>query len=287
MKEINYFMVGMPSGGKTSYIVRLCEQLLNKNNTLDKVVDGKLPDGLAHIREQMDKMDGFQKIVRTFENVYYDVGLPLIDKEGESISLRIPDLSGEYYRKLVEERYIEKSICDGLKQADEILFFVNTETMEKEERLRCDEKSTASLIEKSEQEEGQGDSSITRAVEPEKATQSQVVELLQIILNIVKKRVKIKFVMSAWDRIEKKQQEKKIIPEDYVKDELPLLYQYMNSNRDIFDYEVFGVSAQGVEYDDTKEMEKLEEENIDIDTLVKVIMPDGTEDSDLSRVLRK
>ncbi len=52
-------------------------------------------------------------------------------------------------------------------------------------------------------------------------------------------------------------------------------------------YEIFGVSAQGAEYADEEEMEKLEEEDIDVDTLVKIVMPDGTTHQDLSRLLGK
>ena len=51
-------------------------------------------------------------------------------------------------------------------------------------------------------------------------------------------------------------------------------------------YEIFGVSAQGAEYADEEEMEKLEEEDIDVDTLVKIVMPDGTTHQDLSVYLK-
>ena len=61
----------------------------------------------------------------------------------------------------------------------------------------------------------------------------------------------------------------------------------MISNRDILDYEVFGVSAQGAEYEDPNEMKKLQEEDIEVSTLVKIVMPDGVEDWDISRLLRK
>ena len=289
MKEIYYFMVGMPSGGKTSYIVRLCSQLImDEFNMVYKLADRELPDGLHHIREQMDKMDGFQKIMRTFENVYYDIKLPLIDEKGEKILLMIPDLSGEHYRKLVEDRYILKTIYDGLQQADVILFFINTETMEKEERLNYDEKSATCLIEESlDLEKGDKGDAPGRTLISEKATQSQVVELLQILLNYIRKKVQIKFVISAWDRVEKKMQGKKVTPEEYLKDKLPLLYQYMRSNLEKLNYEVFGVSAQGAEYDDQVEMRKLQEADIEIGKLVKVVMPNGMESQDMSILLRK
>ena len=283
-------MVGMPSGGKTSYIVRLCSQLINESNMMYKLVDGRLPDGLCHIQEQMDMMDSFQNIMRTFENVCYDITLPLVNETGENISLVIPDLSGEHYRRLVEERYISKMIYDRLQKADTILFFINTETMENEERLDCNEASTASLIEQSMKKIEEQDNEklpMKKIPMPEKATQSQVVDLIQILLGLVKKKIRVKFVISAWDRVEKKISEEDLIPEDYLKGQLPLLYQYIISNSDKLEYEVFGVSAQGAEYADKREMERLQDADVDIETLVKVVMPDGTKYQDISRLLRK
>lgn len=290
MGKIHYFMVGMPSGGKTSYIVRLCSQLINESNMMYKLVDGRLPDGLCHIQEQMDMMDSFQNIMRTFENVCYDITLPLVNETGENISLVIPDLSGEHYRRLVEERYISKMIYDRLQKADTILFFINTETMENEERLDCNEASTASLIEQSMKKMEEQDNEklpMKKIPMPEKATQSQVVDLIQILLGLVKKKIRVKFVISAWDRVEKKISEEDLIPEDYLKGQLPLLYQYIISNSDKLEYEVFGVSAQGAEYADKREMERLQDADVDIETLVKVVMPDGTKYQDISRLLRK
>jgi hypothetical protein len=287
MDKTHYFMVGMPSGGKTSYIVRLCSQLLmDEGNMMYHLLEGEMPQGYEYIKEQLDKMQSFQNIMRTFENTYFNMTLPLRNDEGKRFSLMIPDLSGEYYRKLVEERYVDKKIYDGLQQAEQILFFLNPETMEKEERLEYGEISAIKLIDESmdTMKEGRFDDEIE---ESEKATQSQVVELLQILLYLVKKQVTIKFVISAWDRIEKKQQGNKIIPEEYLKNNFPLLHQCVISNTDRMEYEIFGVSAQGAEYSDEEEMKKLEKDNIEIDMLVKIVMPDGTEYHDISRLLRK
>ena len=278
-------MVGMPSGGKTSYIVRFCSQLLlNKGDMMYHLSDGKLPEGYERIKDSLEKMQSFQNVMRTLENVHYNMTLPLVNEKGEELSLMIPDLSGEHYRKLVEDRYIERKIYDGLQEADEILFFLNPETMEKEERLKWEEISAASLVSES-MNAKKGDGFDIKV--PEKATQSQVVELLQILLYYVKKKMTIKFVISAWDRVEKRQVGNKITPEEYLKNKFPFLYQCIIGNTERMEYEIFGVSALGAEYDDEEEMEKLENADVDIDTLVKIVMPDGTEYQDVSRLLRK
>lgn len=287
MDKIHYFMVGMPSGGKTSYIARLCSQLLmSGGDMMYHLSDKKLPGGYEYIKDPLEKIQSFQNSMRTIENVHYDTTWPLVNEKGEEISLVIPDLSGEHYRKLVEDRYIEKNIYDGLQEADEILFFLNPETMEKEERLKWGEISAASMIGESMNVEKE-DSFDTKVSEPEKATQSQVVELLQILLYYAKKKMTVKFVISAWDRVEKKQEGNKITPEEYLKNKFPLLYQCIIANTERMEYEIFGVSALGAEYDDEEEMKELENADVDIDTLVKIVMPDGTEYQDISRLLRK
>ena len=287
MNKLHYFMVGMPSAGKTSFVVRLCSQLLmNEGTLMYRLSDGELPEGYEYIKGQLDTMQGLQNIMRTFESTYYDMVLPLTNEQGEKISLEMPDLSGEYYRKLVEERYIDKKIYDELQQADVILFFLNPETMEREERIKCEETSAIRMVDEDMDIENVPGSEV-RITEPRKATETQVVELLQILLYIVKKKMCIKFVISAWDRVDKKQEGNPIIPEEYLKVKFPLFYQYIISNAERMVYEIFGVSAQGAEYADEEEMEKLEEEDIDVDTLVKIVMPDGTTHQDLSRLLGK
>ena len=94
MNKLHYFMVGMPSAGKTSFVVRLCSQLLmNEGTLMYRLSDGELPEGYEYIKGQLDTMQGMQNIMRTFESTYYDMVLPLTNEQGEKISLEMPDLS--------------------------------------------------------------------------------------------------------------------------------------------------------------------------------------------------
>ena len=44
------FVVGMPASGKTSYITRLCIQLLGRRDTIYKLKGVGLPEGLENIQ---------------------------------------------------------------------------------------------------------------------------------------------------------------------------------------------------------------------------------------------
>lgn len=57
MNKLHYFMVGMPSAGKTSFVVRLCSQLLmNEGTLMYRLSDGELPEGYEYIKGQLDTM---------------------------------------------------------------------------------------------------------------------------------------------------------------------------------------------------------------------------------------
>ena len=68
MNKLHYFMVGMPSAGKTSFVVRLCSQLLmNEGILMYRLSDGELPEGYEYIKGQLDTMQGMQNIMRTLK----------------------------------------------------------------------------------------------------------------------------------------------------------------------------------------------------------------------------
>ena len=71
----------------------------------------------------------------------------------------------------------------------------------------------------------------------------------------------IRFVVSAWDLVEKEFETDKLTPEGYIKTKLPLLYQYLMCNAEKFNYEIWGVSAQGGDFNDKEDLKRLQSEN--------------------------
>ena len=65
MNKLHYFMVGMPSAGKTSFVVRLCSQLLmNEGTLMYRLSDGELPEGYEYLSGEYD----YQAIFANDEN---------------------------------------------------------------------------------------------------------------------------------------------------------------------------------------------------------------------------
>lgn len=116
------FVVGMPASGKTSYIARLCIQLLSRRDTIYKLKGVELPKGLENIQNAISSLTQYEEIARTLKTALYNIVFPLESENGGEILLDMPDLSGENYSELVEKRYITKELYQNLQEADELLF---------------------------------------------------------------------------------------------------------------------------------------------------------------------
>lgn len=285
MKDMNkkkVFMIGMPSSGKTTYLASLCRLLLyGEQKTKWKLDIKDVPEGFDQIREFIKNLNSYKIVGRTQE--VYDIGLNLYNKNQEWMQFVVPDSSGEIFRDLVYDRRIASNIMDQIVESDLLLFFINVNTMISEERIRLGEKSAIKQL-----NEEQGDKAIQSAKDKVKEhtgdreneqieskeqvknkeeeqkkynNQSALVELLQNIIYLVPHSLNIRFVISAWDLVEKEFKQDKVTPEEYIKLKLPLLYQYLVFNSKSIDYEVWGVSAQGGDFDDEDDLKKLQNNN--------------------------
>ena len=282
MNKKKVFMIGMPSSGKTTYLASLCRLLiLGKWETEWKLDTRDLPEGFESIKEFIKNINSCKIVGRTQE--IYNIVLNLYNQNQEWVQFIVPDSSGEIFRDLVYDRRIASNIMDQIAESDMLLFFINVNTMIPEERIKLGEKSAIKQL-----NEEQGDKPIQNAenkvekhaedIEAEQIeskekdsdkeeeqkkynNQSALVELLQSIVYLVPHSLKVRFVISAWDLVEKEFQQDKVMPEEYIKIKLPLLYQYLLFNAKIIDYEIWGVSAQGGDFDDKDDLKKLQGDN--------------------------
>lgn len=213
--------------------------------------------------------------------------MPLFDREGSKIWLRIPDLSGEIFMDLINERQLKKDISDQLKAADTILFFLNPDTITEDRRIPLGEKSAMEIVEKDYEkaviESAKRQSEEISSEQKRQVTQADLVELLQCTLYLTKKRIKIKFIISAWDSVEKRLASEELTPEKCMEKMLPLVFQFLRSNPDRIDGEIWGVSAQGFDFTDPEELEQWK--MYEIGERARAITPTGDETHDLTRLL--
>lgn len=261
MNKKRVFMIGLPSSGKTTYLASLCRLLLYGEQGTEWNLDiNDLPEGYEDIRNMIQNLDSYKEVGRTLGSVIYNIELKLYNQYQERIRFVVPDLSGEIYQNLVYDRRLPFNIMDQIVKSDVLLFFINCNTMIPEERIKLNEETA---IRKLDKEQGNDN---PKGIEMEEAkvkkfnNQSALVELLQSIIYLVPQSLNIRFVVSAWDLVEKEFKDK-VTPEEYIETKLPLLYQYLICNAETFNYEIWGVSAQGGDFSDEQDLQRLQSEN--------------------------
>lgn len=283
MDRKKIFMIGMPSSGKTSYLAALV-RLLDSGQSAEWKMDVRdIPKGLENIRNMIKNLDSYQIVGRTQGIDLYDVELNLYNPNKEYRQFIVPDTSGEIYRDLVYDRWIPSKIMEQIVKSDRLLFFINVNTMISEKRMKLGETSAIKLLDK---EHGNAETKNTENKEEDTKKyndQSALVELLQNIIYLVPLSLHIRFVISAWDLVEKEYGTDKLLPVEYIRRKLPLLYQYLISNSKKIHYDIWGVSAQGGDFDNKDDLEKLQ--NDSSDDGVYIIDSRGGRSKDLTRLL--
>lgn len=284
MDKKKVFMIGMPSSGKTTYLASLCRLLLYGGQETGWKLDVKdVPEGFERVQILIKNINSYKAVKRTYGLELNNVALSLYNQNQEWMQFVVPDSSGEIFRDLVYDRRIASNIMDQIVESDMLLFFINVNTMISEERIKLGEKSAIKqlneeqgykVIQSAEDiaEEHAGDKENEQIKRKEQVknkeeeqkkynNQSALVELLQNISYLVPHSLNIRFVISAWDLVEKEFKQDKVTPKEYIKIKLPLLYQYLEFNSKLIDYEIWGVSAQGGDFDDEDDLKKLQSNN--------------------------
>lgn len=282
MNKKKVFMIGMPSSGKTTYLASLCRLLLYGEQEVEWKLDPKdVPDGFDKVGNFIKNLNSYKAVERTYGVDFYKVKFNLYNHKQDCIQFIVPDLSGEIFRDLVYDRRIPSNVMEQIIESDILLFFINDNTMIPEERIKIREKSAIKQLneeqadkiiqnaenkveehaEDKEQIESKERDTNKEEEQKKYINQSALVELLQNIVYLVPHSLNVRFVISAWDLVEKEFQQDKVTPEEYIKIKLPLLYQYLLFNAKIIDYEIWGVSAQGGDFDDKDDLKKLQGDN--------------------------
>lgn len=273
----NVFMVGMPGSGKTTYLGATWILLSDGTaSTLYSKAPGIVPDDNSRLEAIAKDILDYNVLERTKQEENTKLDIMLNDQKGNKIFINIPDLAGEIFRDLVNDRRIRKSIVSNLLNADCILFFTYYENMAKESRIQSGDGHN---------EENDNSLGIDFQIdEKREANESEVVELLLALLEILRKSIKpinIRFIMSAWDMVEKKYGHD-ILPEGAMREMFPLLYQCIQCNSDRMNYEFWGVAALGGDLNDPNDKKRIQIEELEA---ICVVTPKGKKSNDLTAVL--
>jgi len=275
-------VIGLPEVGKTTFLAALW----------DVVGSGEVPGALQlaqlegdkhHLNEIRDRWADWEAIDRT--KVPNETMVSMWLKEivsGRVSEVIFTDMSGESFQQQWNERVCTPEYCALISQISGALLFIHPRQVMEAVLIRdaatmmrrlpspspssVDDPGASALKPSAGRSAAPvGPAEVETAnplpTEPRYAsTQVQLVELLQFV-NVLRSsntdKLRLGVILSAWDVVEKQSKGNNAGPRSWLSERMPLLDQFLRANPELFDYDVFGVSAQGGELDQAEELRKM------------------------------
>lgn len=244
MNERSVVAIGLPGSGKTTFLAALWHLITSREiETKLKFVTLRAGNA-AHLNEiaALWRLAKSQERTSVSGDRMVSIALKADDRSAETISF--PDVAGEVFRQMWEGRECDQQTTELLASPG-VLFFIHSDKIN----------APGWVVDEARQSRELG-----IEIEPGQAvpwnprlapTQVQIVDLLQLLqkppLDIGPRRMAI--ILSAWDKVEVEG----LPPRQYLASKLPLLSQYLDHGlSEHWDLRVYGVSAQGGDYDAEK-----------------------------------
>ena len=240
MAERSIVIIGLPESGKTTFLAALWHLITERD--VDTVLRfhtlrvGKA----AHLNKIAARWRDAKIQNRTAISGNRIVSMNLLDTAGIPVRVTFPDVPGEVYRRMWEDRECDPEIAEILYTGD-VLFFVHADTIRSPKWVVDEVKLSKDVgLEVPEDQEVPWHPHLA-------PTQVQLVDLLQLLrrspLDTGPRRLAI--ILSAWD----KACGEGLSPQNYLEGKLPLLAQYLQRGADGWTWHIYGLSAQGGDYD--------------------------------------
>jgi hypothetical protein len=243
---------GLPECGKTTFIAAFWYHVNNSANdksvSLDTLAAGDI-EYLNKISGEWASCCPVTRTLRTHKAEKVKMQLKRTDTNDKFI-LEIPDFAGEIYKRHFEFRQWNMEYDEIVEEGNGVVLFVDPRANNLRPFFIADENNLLGKI---------GEKVPAMSANSEKwvhdfvPDQVKLVEALQFIAyrKELKAPLKVAYVISAWDKIKSADSAEE--PENWLKNNLPLLYQYTICNSDIFNVNYYGVSAQGGDYEQDSE----------------------------------
>jgi len=230
--------MGAPNAGKSTYLAALWHSI-NQKDAHTKLTLKEMEYNSQYLFGLSQKWLEVEKLGRTVIGQEMPLMSVVLTSGTNEVKLEFPDLFGETFDNIYESRQLPYDIYNQIVNADAILYFINVENIRGAEIISNlpfslrDGKEEADFIEREPAEHD--------------PTQVQVIDLLQIIRDIKKPQINLGLILSAWDVIDNME---KVNPREYLKDNMNMLWQFIESNKNVFQTRIWGVSAQGGKIED-------------------------------------
>ena len=278
-------IVGLPASGKTTFLAALWELVQEDRITKCLRFHSIGDSDHAYLGKIVRVWRSAKEQERTELTGMTSVSLTLQNEAGRVARVTIPDVPGEAFRSMWEDRDVEEALAESLGAGNIMLLLHGN-------RIR----SPAWVTERAAQRrtvKDQEPAGLPEKWHPRHApTQVALVDVLQHIarppLGITGRKVAV--MISAWDKVEGE----RLRPGEFLRVKLPLLAQYLAAGRDGWDHRIYGVSAQGGEYDENHKDKAAPKKKADAERLRDVdvaaerirLVSDDCETHDLTRPLQ-
>jgi hypothetical protein len=237
-KQSTVLLIGGSDAGKSNFLFRFWLAIREMSNP------ALLPDGPPPVAEYLNR--GAAKLlagefeIHTPRGTYEACEIPVL-AGGEKAVVVIPDRPGEEWSRIYKERRIPDEWLGRLEANTTCLILVRAHS----------DANQAPLDWISVQHFHGNEGNLMGPVRQDLSTPTQVVlvDWIQIISRILRSesagptRPKIGVIVSAWDLLSVDEQAAG--PRQYLKDQYPLLADFIESNSEKLEIEVFGMSLFG------------------------------------------
>lgn len=236
-------VIGLPGGGKTTYLAAFWH-VVTKGDVDTELTLLSLGRGdRAHLNDIADTWRQAIEQERTKLRGSRLVSMNLQTPDRAPLELTFPDYAGELFQQLWETRVCDQDFVELLKDGN-VALFIHADKIRKPRWITEDmaDAQRAGI-------EHKDDDSLAVPWEPKLSPwQPVLVDLLQLLRNppIDSGPRRLAIVLSAWDKAE----DEGLSPADYLQAHLPLLSQYLTANADQWTWRIYGLSAQGDDFDD-------------------------------------
>lgn len=244
MSERSVVIIGLPESGKSTFLGALWHLMTEGDVDTLLHLESLGQGDRNHLNALASRWRDAQVQDRTSTAGNRLVVMNLADRNGTSLRVSFPDTAGEAYQNMWEERHCASDVADTLSRGH-VLLFIHSDTIQAP--MWVVDNVTLARRMGLQPVEGQEVPWHPRLA----PTQVQLVELLQFLcrkpLDIGPRRLAI--MLSAWDRVAPEGYS----PEEFLAARLPLLDQFLRHNRRKWTSRIYGLSAQGGEYDPIEE----------------------------------
>ncbi len=263
------FIMGAPNAGKSTFLGALWNSI-NQREVQTKLTLKKMIGDSQYLYRLEQRWLEVERLERTVIGQEREKLSVLLTNNIDDLEIEFPDLSGETFQNIYESREMSFELKDMIKDADAVLYFVNVEDIHSPEFI-------SDISPQLRQDSGM----ITkRKPSEDDPTQVQIIDLIQMVLDIRKKKTNVGIIFSAWDLVVQSEQND---VQSFLMNHMNMLWQYLESNKKMIHTYIWGVSAIGGRIEDAEKLLDVEDQI----RRIKIVNESKEHSCDLTSIILK